>query len=229
MKMRDIYRFLFARLFKRSVCCTIFMSALLLFGAAFAFIPFDEMGGEDYLIGPLMSGYMPLFGCCIAFMFLSADISGNRLMRSCPAAKALYTRGLTGICTAFGTASAAILLGARAAVLAVSGGNMNVLSDVMISLSAAFVLMAFIPVISMLRYGMLALIYLPMWNMLSILFITKDTIRNGFGAPMWAAALIMAGGFAASIALSRVTCGLAYAKMNFKPYVQTQQMIGGRR
>lgn len=227
MKMRDIYRFLFARLFKRAVGCTIFMSVLLLFGAACAFILFDEMGGEDYLLGPLMSGYMPLFGCCMAFMFLSADIAGNRLMRSCPAAKALYTRGLTGVCTAFGAAGAAITLGTRAAVLAVSGGSMDVLSDMMIALSAAFVLMAFVPVISMLRYGMFALIYLPMWDMLSIMFITKDTIKNGFGMPIWAAALIMAAGIAASVVISRIACGLAYAKMNFKPYVQAQQMIGG--
>lgn len=225
MKMRDIYRFLFTRLFGRTAGRTIFLCVMMLLGVGAAFVPFDGKGSDEYLLGVMICGYIPLFVCCLAFMLVSADVSGNRLMRSCPAAKALYTRGLTGACTLLCAVCAALTLGTRAAVTAVSGGDMSVLSDLMLELSLSFVLAAFVPLISMIRYGMIALIYLPMFEMLNAMFLSKDIMDNGFGAPIWAAALIMAGSIAVSAALSTVLCRLSYAKMNFKPYIQAQQLL----
>lgn len=225
MKMRDIYRFLFTRLFGCYVGRTIFLCVMLLLGVGAAFIPFDGKGSDEYLLGAMISGYIPLFVCCLAFMLVSADVSGNRLMRSCPAAKALYTRGLTGVCTILCAVCAALALGARAAVTAVSGGDMSALSDLMLELSLSFVLAAFVPMISMLRYGMIALIYLPMFEMLNAMFLSENIMDNGFGAPLWAAALIMAGSAAVSAVLSRALSALVYSKMNFKPYIQGQQLL----
>lgn len=225
MKMRDIYRFLFTRLFKRTVGLTIFLCVMLLLGVGAAFVPFDGKGSDEYLLGAMICGYIPLFVCCLAFMLVSADVSGNRLMRSCPAAKALYTRGLTGVCTLLCAVCAALALGARAAVTAVSGGDMSALSDLMLEISLSFVLAAFVPMISMIRYGMIALIYMPMFEMLNAMFLSKNIMENGFGAPLWAAALIMAGSIAVSTALSRLLGALVYSKMNFKPYIQAQQIL----
>ena len=225
MKMLEIYGFLFTRLYGRSPGRTVFMSILPLLGVGCAFIPFDEKGSDEYVLGVLMSGYTILFACCIAFVFLSMDISGSRLMRTCPAAKALYTRGLTGFCMLIGAVCAAATLGARAAATIITGEDINVLSDLMVGLGTAFVPVAIIPLLSMLRYGMIAMVYLPIAEGVLYVFVPDEIKTNGFGAPMWAAALIMVGGLAASAVLSRVMCELAYAKMNFRPYVQAQQEI----
>lgn len=225
MKMLGIYGFLLTRLYGRSPGRTVFMSILPLLGVVFAFIPFDAKGSDEYVIGIMISGYTTLFACYMAFVFLSMDISGSRLMRTCPEAKALYTRGLAGVCTLIGAVCAAVTLGARAATTIIMGEDINVLSDLMIGLGTAFVPVCVIPLLSMLRYGMIAMVYLPIAEGVLCVFVPDEIKTNGFGAPMWAAALIMVGCIAASTVLSRIMCELAYAKMNFRPYVQTQQEI----
>lgn len=216
----DGMRFLLRRTFGRWYLWVFPMA----FGAAILLASILEPGEEgntDYILSRLMGSGTG--GCLFAMMMgssLSADLTGNRCMRSAPIAKRLITRSVPIFFTALLTVNALVTDGIYAAAVLARGGAVSDISDFVILSAYAVLLCVLVAVIAVnLRYGMILLIYAYIPIMLAALIVPRSIKMNGFGLPLGAAAAILAGAAVLALVLGIAISEAFYKKSNFKAYV----------
>lgn len=217
MKLADTYKFVLGIVFKKRLKRLVLFVLMYIGTAALNFITFDKYGDDEYMTGIVVCGIVPYLACVVAGLFFTSELSSNRLVRSCPAAKTIFTRtvcGAVGIIYAIG---AALTIVVRAAGVIAGTGEMCALSDLLIALSASAVLAALIPLAIMIRSGIFVLCYLPLVliSPVIILLTSIGAYNGGFGLPLWAAALVFVGICAAFYALARAAAVAIYKRMNF--------------
>lgn len=232
MKTVDTYKYVLGILFKARIARLICFILLFVGTAALNFVPFDKSGEKEYMLGVIICAAVPYMICVAAGLIFAIELSSNRLIRSCPAAKTIFTRticGAVGIIYVIGTA---LTFAVRAAAALAGAGEMCALSDLLIVFCFITILNALLPLSIMFRNGFLTLCYFPMILILPLMFVVlerKNLDRSGFGLPLWSAAIIFAGTCAFSYAFSRAAVTIRYKKMNFNPNPFLNQSTGTQK
>lgn len=224
--MKKAMKFLISRCFFGEKSRWFALGGLLLYVAMIVLLMFlnEPCGSEDYLMCKMVLcigvDILPM----VIAIFLCSDITGNRLLRSSPIAKTLFT----GAVPIFFT----LLIGV---MMVVANLSLNIAWKVLGTLTpgqtadtliitgafAAFYIIC-LSLFSVLRYGMVLCTYsliIPSFS--GMIFATNDALAFGFGLTVPAAAAIFCGAILLAMAVSMLICNLAYRKFNFKPYSQT--------
>lgn len=175
---------------------------------------------DNYLMCKVCGLFPMIFGALISTIFVSAAVTGNRFMRSIPAAKCLYTKSVPvfGTILSFGWGIATNIV--YAAFILISGRDICNISD-MLLMSAVIGIICTIWSTLMLssRTGVILgiLCYLPCLLVMGAVHALPEKITyEGFGLPVWAAALIFCGALLLGAAAAAVIAGISYYKVNFK-------------
>ena len=183
----------------------------------------EEAGSDDYMACKTLTLYGTFLYSMITEIFLNVDLTGGRCMRASSIARELYTVSvpLYGIITALATLI--VPISAYSVFIAVTGRDIVNLSDALIIASGlVFLVIVLCPFTICLRWGFLVAIYGNMFPFLVPLFLYSQDIKsNGFGLPLWAACLILAGAIAVSSAIAFISARLLYFKAEFKPAYQS--------
>lgn len=187
----------------------------------------EEGGSEDYLACKMFLIYGTFLYSMMTEIFLNVDITGGRCMRASSIARELYMVSvpLYGVITALATLI--VPFSAYSVFIVATGHDIANISDALIlAAGLVFLVIVMCPFTMCLRWGFLVAIYGNMFPFLIPLFLYADDIKShGFGLPLWAAALILAGALAVSSAIAFITARLLYLKAEFKPAYQS--MING--
>ena len=154
----------------------------------------------------------------IGLVYGCRDIGSNRLMRSLPIAKELYSRSVPLFITVMVVGVSAVLMTAYFIFLGVIGAERAQFSDTLIC-GALFCLPMLIlsPLAARVSAGGVIIVYLLFIPVIIILTVGGDTLQaNGFGLPLWAAAAIFAGSLAVGIILAFWISSARYKKSNVR-------------
>lgn len=175
-------------------------------------------GGEEYLMSgaylPVAYCVVPMMGAIISF----ANITGNRLMLSCPIARELYTVSVPLFIIVLTLGSMAVADCAYFISLAARSAPAEFFSD-------AFVFMAIgggldiiaLSLFSRVQLGGMITLYVNLLPYIGfIMALSNDVKRYGFGLPLWISALIFVGAVAAASIFSFAVSRAFYKRMNFK-------------
>lgn len=206
----------------------VFLIASLVFfiGIMTAVMIFHENPGNyedddaDYLMCKTCALLPMVLGILCTGIVTASQIVGNRFMRAIPAAEKLFTVGspVFGLLVSLGWGLMTNLV--YAGYILISGGDICNISDMLI-LTAPFSLFCTImpAVMFSSRTGAVLgmLMYFPflflMWGISSL---PQNIKYEGFGLPVWAAALITIAAYAVGFAVGWVICVCRYRKGNFR-------------
>lgn len=222
--MKSALKFLFIRAFKGHPLRWALTTALTVVMLAAEFVWIVPKGEEDFLLSKMM--FVMVMGLIpsIIMLFIGTEIAGSRFTRAIPCAKTLYTRAVpvfSGI-LCYGSAVVFILL--YAAGVMIMGESAVQITEMLSLMAGMLPLYTMIGgILVMFRWGVLAMIYLPFLLSISTVFIPAagGLLLNGFGLPMWAAALIFVGGAAVSVGISCIVSGVIYKRLSFKAQAET--------
>ncbi len=211
-------------LFKRGFCRPVLniISLVIVVGLMVAVVLAHEpLGAEDYIMCKVGAHLGVMMAVMFNFMFLCADVTGNRLMRSTPFSKQLRCFSVPAYCIITG-GGATILINAFYAIFCVASGlDMSHLSDMLITsapLMLCYIIMGTIALNT--NYGMIFVMYIAFPLMAIGFFIPSDVWEFGFGLPLWAGALIFVGALIVSVVGAFAIARAFYAKSDFKPMQQ---------
>ncbi len=213
-------RFLFKRGFSHVVLniISLVMIAGLLVAVVLAHEP---VGAEDYIMCKIGAHLGIMLGVILNFMFLCADITGNRLMRSASISKQLRCFSVPTYCIILGGGGTLLVNIFYAIFCMVSGLDMSHLSDMLIVSSPIMLGLIIMGTIAMnINYGMVLAIYM-MLPLYAVFFVLPDEVWEfGFGLPLWAGALIFVGTLIVSVVGAFAIARAFYVKSDFKPMPQ---------
>lgn len=180
---------------------------------------YDDPDG-DYLMCKLCGLIPMIMGVTLPSIFLSAEVSGNRFIRAIPAADRLFRRNIPLFGLLLNLVWGLLSNGVYAAFILISGRDICNISD-MLLLSSVIVLFLTIGVgvfLSSRTAAALAffayLLFLPYMVVLEKL---PEKIKyEGFGLPLWGAALIFCGAYALGTVISAVISGACWRRGNFR-------------
>ena len=186
----------------------------------------EPVGAEDYIMCKICALLGVMLSVMLNLMFLCADVTGNRLMRSAPFSKQLKRFSIPTYCVILGGGGTVLVNAAYAIFCIVSGLDMSHLSDMLIVSSPLMLCLIIMGTIAMnINYGMILAIYMvfPLWGVFFVL--PSDVWEFGFGLPLWAGALIFVGTFAVSIAGAFIIGRIFHEKVDFKPIQQNATYV----
>ncbi len=171
----------------------------------------------DYLMCKLC-GLIPMItGVMLPGIFLGAEVSGNRFIRAIPAADKLFRRDIPLFGLALNLGWGLLSNGVYAAFILISGRDSCNISD-MLLLSSVIALIYTIGAGAFLssRAGA-ALAFLSYLPYMAVLGKLPEKIRfEGFGIPVWGAALIFCGAYVLGAVISAVISGACWRRGNFR-------------
>lgn len=181
---------------------------------------FSEDGDADYLMCKICALMPMMFWDMIPILFMGQENVGSRFMRAVPCAEKMYTVGVPLFSAIVPAAGGALTNIVYAVFILATGRDVCNIADMLILTGIVGGLIAVISCTMMsFRFGgvMFALFYLPFWVIL-IMSVTpgSQAAAYGFGLPLWAGALIAAGGSIAGALLGGVISSFAYRRYNFK-------------
>lgn len=181
----------------------------------------EPLGSEEYIFCKTSMHVAVMITSMINLMFLCADITGNRLMRSASISKQLRCFSVPTYCIILGGGGALLVNIFYAIFCIVSGLDMSHLSDMLIVSSPLMLTLIIIGTIAMnINYGMVLAIYmmLPLCGVFFVL--PSDVWEFGFGLPVWTGALIFVGTLVVSVVGAFAIARAFYIKSDFKPMPQ---------
>lgn len=197
---------------------------LSLAGGSLPFFMHEAFGTEDYIM-PKMFIYFPM----IMFTELGLicgcqSICANRLMRSVPIAKELYTRAVPTFIVILTVGVSAVFLIAYFIFLGAIGAEEQHFSDTLVCGVIFFLPMLIIsPLAAKVPGGGLMSVYVMVLPAIIVILIGGDKVKEtGFGLPLWASAAMFAGTLAVGIAAAYWISAVRYKKSNVK--IVQQQM-----
>lgn len=193
----------------------------IVFGVAGGLLPFlmhEEYGNEDYLMPKLFIMMPILMVTEVGLITGCRSLVSNRLMRSAPIAKELYTRSMPLFASILCVGTLIIVLIAYFIFLGVKGAESCHYSDTLICAAVIClpVLMSS-PLAELIPIGGLYVVYFgfPFWTL--VVVIGGDKLHStGFGAPLWLAALIFAASLIMGIGFMSWLCNNRFRKSNVK-------------
>lgn len=213
-------RFLFRRGFSHIVMNII--SLVIIAGILVAVVLAHEpVGAEDYIMCKVGAHLGVMMAVMFNFMFLCADITGNRLMRSAPFSKELRCFSVPTYCIILGGGGTLLINVFYAIFCIVSGLDMSHLSDMLIVSAPLALCFVVVGTVAMnINYGMILACYM-VFPLMGLCFAVPSRVwEYGFGLPLWAGALIYVGTLIVSVAGAYILGRVFYKKYDFKPYQQ---------
>lgn len=205
---------------KRMPKALIFFAALLV--AAIEIFPFvfhEPIGKDDYFFPKVFLSFGAVFVMCFFGIAVSGELTANKLVRSMPIAKELYTRSVPMVIVLCEAAQTVVMLG-YFVFLGAKGAELTQFSDTLIigaivSGSALLVM----PAAYTVPMGTLLGLYLNIAPVgVFIMLLKKETKLNGLNAPLplaigvYAAALVIGSVWAFWIS------GVRFKRSNVKVY-----------
>lgn len=195
--------------------------AMLVLAVLIGIMPFFEheaLGSDDYLF-PKMFLFFPIILLAeVGLICGCRDICANRLMRSVPIAKELYTRSVPVFITVMVVGSSAVMMTAYFIFLGVIGAEISQFSDTLIC-GALFCLPILIlsPFAARVTAGGVIIVYALFLPAVAVVIIGGDKVQSsGFGLPLWAAAAIFAASLAVGTWFAFWISAVRYKKSNIK-------------
>ena len=187
-------------------------------GGLLPFLMHEEYGSGDYLMPKLFLLFPMIIVAEIGMICGCRSLVSNRLMRSVPIAKELYTRSMPMFASILVVGSLFIMLIAYFIFLGAIGAETCQYSDTLIC-TAVICLPTLISstLASMIPAGGMFIVYFgfPFWVLMVV--IGGDKLQStGFGAPLWLAAVILAASLIIGIGFMFWLCNNRYKKSNVK-------------
>lgn len=213
-------------LFKRTFChkIAVLITLIVAAGMMAAVIIFHEPLGadDDYLMCKLCAHLGSCFFLMVSYIFLSAELNGNRAVRAIPFIRSLRLKAVPIYCAILGIGSTALINLIYSVYILVSNQELSNISDMMIvSLPVLFCYTVLGIVAMNINYGSILMIYLYLPIGGSGFFLSDASWRNGFGLSVPVAVIIYAVTAAVCVALAFMIARLFYYKAEFKALPQT--------
>ena len=213
-------------LFKRTFChkIAVLITLIIAVGMMAAVMIFHEPLGadDDYLMCKLCAHLGSCFFLMVSYIFLSAELNGNRAVRAMPFIKSLRLKDVPIYCAIMGIGSTALINLIYSVYILVSKQELSNISDMMIvSLPVLFCYTVLGIVAMNINYGSILMIYLYLPIGGTGFFLSDANWRDGFGLSVTVAVIIYAVTAIACVALAFVIARLFYYKAEFKAMPQT--------
>lgn len=193
----------------------------IIFSIAVAVIPFifhNETAADDYMMPKIFIFFPAFFMTEIGLICGCRDIAANKLVRSFPIAKALYTKSVPIFVMILMLGVSAVCVAAYFIFLGIIGAEAAQFADTL--LTGAMIIAPELIVSELLANipgGGVFTVYAAALPIVLVATIGGDTVmRAGFGVPLPAAALISAAAIAVSAVLMFVIANWRYKKSNVK-------------
>lgn len=185
-------QFIINSIFRTPTAALIIVTAIVLIFGILPFICHEEIGNEEYMLPKafLFTPSVILIELCT--LCISRDIGGNKLIRSSPIAKKLYTKSLPAALSIFTVGFSTIIIGIYFVYLAAIGAEISHFSDTLI-IGAIVVgsLLFFAPTLMETPAGGVFMVYVAVLPLIAVfLLVGKETKLNGFGIPLYLSAII---------------------------------------
>ena len=212
-------------LFKRTFChkIAVLITLIVAVGMMAAVIIFHEPLGadDDYLMCKLCAHLGSCFFMMISYIFLSAELNGNRAMRAIPFIRSLRLKAVPIYCAILGIGSSALINLIYAVYILVSKQELSNISDMMIVSLPVLVCYTVLGVIAMnINYGSILMIYLYLPLGGTGFFLSDQNWRDGFGLSVPVAVIIYTVTAVLCVTLAFVIARLFYYKAEFKAMPQ---------
>lgn len=174
----------------------------------------------DYLMCKLCGLIPMMLGSILPSIFLSAEVSGNRFIRAIPAADKLFRRDIPLFSLALNLVWGLLSNGVYAAFILISGRDICNISDMLLlsSVIALFYTICVGVCLSSRTGAVWAIIaYLPFLPLMAVIGKLPEKIKyEGFGMPIWGAALIFCGALVLGAVISAVITGTFWRREDFR-------------
>lgn len=193
----------------------------IVFSLAFAVLPFvfhNDTSAEEYMFPKMFIFFPAFFMTEMGLICGCRDIAANKLVRSFPIAKELYTKSVPALVLILTLGVSAVTVTAYFIFLGIIGADASQFADTLII--GAFIIAPELitsVLFSHIPGGGLFCVYAAAVPIVLIATIGGDTImRKGFGVPVLSAAVIFAAVVAVSAVLMFVIAKWRYQKSNVK-------------
>lgn len=193
----------------------------IVFSLAFAVLPFvfhNDTSAEEYMFPKMFIFFPAFFMTEMGLICGCRDIAANKLVRSFPIAKELYTKSVPALVLILTLGVSAVTVTAYFIFLGIIGADASQFADTLII--GAFIIAPELitsVLFSHIPGGGLFCVYAAAVPIVLIATIGGDTImRKGFGVPVLPAAVIFAAVVAVSAVLMFVIAKWRYQKSNVK-------------
>ena len=213
-------------LFKRTFCHKIaaLITLIIAVGMMAAVMIFHEPLGadDDYLMCKLCAHLGSCFFLMVSYIFLSAELNGNRAVRAMPFIRSLRLKAVPIYCAILDIGSTALINLIYSVYILVSKQELSNISDmIVVSLPVLFCYTVLGIVAMNINYGSILMIYLYLPIGGTGFFLSDANWRDGFGLSVPVAVIIYAVTAIACVALACVIARLFYYKAEFKAMPQT--------
>ena len=210
-------KFLFKSWFKY-IWTVLFGAAIFIGVTVLGCVAKEDMGSEDYLTSRAFL-QLSVYGILTMASILGfVNLNGNKLIRSAPVAKELYTKSVPMFVIILTLIPTVISNGAYFISLAADGAPAAYYSDTLLCMAvqSALNIISF-SLLSRVTLGGLLSIYVNMMPYIALLlFIGEDKKCSGFGLPVGTSLLIFAGAVVIASAIAFIVNGIFFKKLNFK-------------
>ena len=210
-------KLLFSRYFShRRILLGVSLYFILMTAAVMLFHADPDGDKADYIMCKFSALTPMMFAVYLPVIFMIQDTVGNRFMRSVPCAGSLYLRGIPALSVLLPLVWGVVTDVVYSAFILISGKDVCNISDMLIMTAIIGCTLSLITCFALsFRAGSFALIAFYVPPVLLAIVLGKSA-NGGFGLPLWASALIFAGGCAAVFAADLLVSWLAYRKCSFK-------------
>lgn len=194
------------------------MTAVTVVVGLFPFFFHEALGSKEYLFPKMYLSFPMMLYAEVGLTYGCRDIGSNRLMRSLPIAKELYTRSLPMFITAMVVGVSAVMLTAYFIFLGAIGAEPAQFSDTLVC-CAIFCLPVLIlaPLGARVPAGGVIIVFFLYVPAIIVLLVGGDKVKSGgFGLPLRAAIAIFAAALAVGIWFAFWISAARYKKSNVK-------------
>lgn len=177
-----------------------------------------EVGSEDYLFQKMFVSFPAMFTTELGLICGCRNLPGNKLVRSFPIARSLYTRVVPTYVVILSLGVTAFVMTVDFIYLGIIGAEECQFADTLICAAVVLppMIMVSAPAARVPAGGLLD-VYVVMIPVLAVVWIGgKNLTENGFGLPLSAAAAIFAGAILIAVAFAFWISAVLYKKSNVK-------------
>lgn len=177
-----------------------------------------EVGSEDYLFQKLFVSFPAMFTTELGLICGCRNLPGNKLVRSFPIAKSLYTRAVPAYVVILSLGVTAFVMTVDFIYLGIIGAEECQFADTLICAAVVLppMIMVSAPAARVPAGGLLD-VYVVIIPVLAVVWIGgKNLTENGFGLPLSAAAAIFAGAVMIAVVFAFWISAVLYKKSNVK-------------
>ncbi len=186
----------------------------------------EPVMAEDYLLCKLIAHLGSVFVVMFVGIFLSAEISGTRMIRSSPISKELRTFAIPMYNIIMGVGITALINIIYAGFILVTGQDIAHISDMLIISAPMCAIYTLLGTVSLhVTWGMLFMIYGYIPAALMLGFVPHTAWENGFGMKLWVSLLIYIGTAVVTSVLAFVISRICYKKYDFHAMQQNATAV----